>query len=98
MAAIVRRHPNEGEEAADGALIVPPAAVFTAPETGKQTYVWVVDESSNKVTRRAVKTGPFTPVGIEVTEGLQRGEWVVTAGVFSLVENQEVTILQEGSE
>ncbi len=60
--------------------------------------MWVVDESSNQVTRRAVKTGQFTPVGIEVSEGLQRGEWVVTAGVFSLVENQEVTILQEGSE
>jgi RND family efflux transporter MFP subunit len=98
MAAIVRRHPDESEEAADGALIVPPAAVFTAPETGKQAYVWVVDESSKQVTRRAVKTGQFTPVGIEVSEGLQRGEWVVTAGVFSLVEKQEVTILQEGSE
>ena len=75
---------------------MPPGAVFTA-ETGEQTYVWVVDEGSQKVTRRAVKTGKLTPVGIAITEGLKPGEWVVTAGVHSLREDQEVKILQEGS-
>jgi multidrug efflux pump subunit AcrA (membrane-fusion protein) len=59
--------------------------------------VWVVDESSRKVTRREVATGKLTPVGLAVTAGLQPGEWVVSAGVHSLRENQEVKILEEGS-
>ena len=55
---------------------MPPSVVFTA-DAGQQSYVWVVDEGSQKVTRRAVKTGKLTPVGIAVTEGLKPGEWVV---------------------
>jgi RND family efflux transporter MFP subunit len=98
MAAIVRRHPDEQEETDEGDLLVPPAAIFTAAETGQQAHVWVIDEGSKKVSRRPVKTGQLTPVGIQVTEGLKRGEWVVTAGVFSLREGQQVTILQEGGE
>ena len=96
MAAIVRGQPEEDEKAAGEDLVVPPSAVFTA-DAGQQSYVWVVEEGSQKVTRRAVKTGKLTPVGIAVTEGLKPGEWVVTAGVHSLRENQEVRILQEGS-
>ena len=96
MAATVRGQPEENGKAAGQDLVVPPSAVFTA-DAGQQSYVWVVDEGSQKVTRRAVKTGKLTPVGIAVTEGLKPGEWVVTAGVHSLRENQEVRILQEGS-
>ncbi|MCL4203920.1 MAG: efflux RND transporter periplasmic adaptor subunit [Pirellulaceae bacterium] len=98
MAAIVRRHPDEQDETDEGDLLVSPAAIFTAAETGQQAYVWVVDEGSKQVSRRPVTTGQLTPVGIQVTEGLKRGEWVVTAGVFSLREGQQVTILQEGGE
>lgn len=96
MAAIVSGQPEEGGQAAGQDLVVPPGAVFTG-ESGQQTYVWVVDEGSQKVARRAVKTGSLTPVGIAVTEGLKPGECVVTAGVNSLGEGQEVQILKEGS-
>jgi RND family efflux transporter MFP subunit len=98
MAAVVRGQPDEnqtGKETGAG-LVLPPSVVFT-DDTGQQTYVWVVDEGSHKVARRAVKTGTLTPVGITVTEGLKPGEWVVSTGVHSLRENQEVRILQEGS-
>lgn len=99
MAATVRAEPPEGETGAGEDLIVPPSAVFT-PENGQadqQSYVWVVDEGSQKVARRAIRTGTLTPVGIAVTEGLKTGEWVVTDGVHSLREGQQVRILQEGS-
>lgn len=96
MAASVRAQPGEGDKAAGQDLVVPPAALFTG-DAGQQSYVWIVDEGAQKVARRAVKTGALTPVGIAVTEGLKPGEWVVTAGVNSLREDQEVKLLQEGS-
>ncbi len=95
MAAVVRAVPEKDENAAQD-LIVPPGALFS-DDAGQQSFVWVVDSSSRKVARRAVKTGELTPVGIRVMEGLKVDEWVVTAGIHSLEENQEVKIPQEGS-
>ncbi len=95
MAATVRGLPEADGKVAAEDLVVPPSAVFAA-DAGQQDYVWTV-EGGQRVTRRAVKTGKLTPVGIAVTEGLNPGEWVVSAGVHSLRENQQVRILQEGS-
>jgi RND family efflux transporter MFP subunit len=97
MAATVRNQPpDESESGGDAkgkSLVVPAGAVFSA-ESGQDRYVWIVND--HKVTKRKVKTGPMTPLGLPVTEGLKAGEWVVTAGVNSLRENQEVKILEEG--
>lgn len=95
MAATVRAQPEEGEKAGEQDLVVPPGALLT-DEAGSQAYVWVVDEGTQKVARRAVTAGKLTPVGIAVTEGIKPGEWVVTAGVHSLREDQQVTLLKEG--
>jgi RND family efflux transporter MFP subunit len=96
MAVTVRGKLDEGENAVVGEPVVPPSAVFSTQE-GQQSYVWVVEEPSMTVSRREVKIGELTPVGLSVLEGLQRGDRVVTAGVNSLRENQQVTILEEGS-
>lgn len=96
MAATVRNQPEEGEDATIQDIVVPAGAVFSK-EAGGQSYVWVVDEGSQMVSRRKVTKGSLTPAGIVVTDGLQHGEWVVTAGVNLLHEGQEVTIYQEGS-
>ncbi|MGV3483303.1 MAG: efflux RND transporter periplasmic adaptor subunit [Planctomycetaceae bacterium] len=94
MAATVRNHQEEGNEPEAGALIVPAGSIFTsATADDTQSYVWVFDEASKKVSRRAVKTGQLTPVGVEVEDGLQAGERVVTSGVHSLREGQEVKLL-----
>ncbi|WP_286177267.1 efflux RND transporter periplasmic adaptor subunit [Stieleria mannarensis] len=93
MAAMVRNHREEGEATEEADLIVPPSSVFTLPDDDTQTYVWVFDEGSGKVSRRAVKTGELTPVGLKVVEGIQLGERVVTSGVNSLTEGQEVKLL-----
>jgi multidrug efflux pump subunit AcrA (membrane-fusion protein) len=95
MAATVSNRPD-AKDSSSNELIVPARAVFTA-EPGQQSYVWVVDEATSKVSRRAVSTGDLTPVGITIAQGLERGEWVVCAGVNSLGEGQPVKILQEAS-
>jgi RND family efflux transporter MFP subunit len=99
MAATVRAEPPEDEAGAGEELVVPPSAVFTdqSGQAGQPSYVWVVEGDNGKVSRRAVTTGELTPVGIVVNKGLQKGEWVVAAGVHSLREGQQVRIAQEGS-
>jgi RND family efflux transporter MFP subunit len=96
MAVTVRGKLDEGDNAAVGEPVVPPSAVFSI-EQGQQSYVWVVEEPGMTVSRREVTIGELTPVGLSVLEGLQRGDRVVTAGAHSLRENQQVTILEEGS-
>jgi multidrug efflux pump subunit AcrA (membrane-fusion protein) len=82
------------EEAAAEGVFVPAGAIFTL-DTEKQNYVWIVDEASQSVTRQAVTVGEPSVVGISVTEGLSAGQWVVTAGVHSLSEGQQVRLLSE---
>jgi RND family efflux transporter MFP subunit len=76
-------------DAGEKGVVVPAGAIFT-PETEKQSYVWIVEEPAQTVTRQAVTVGAPTAVGILVTEGLSAGQWVVTAGVQSLDEGQQV--------
>lgn len=72
---------------------VPVAAVFT-PDTETQSYIWVIDENTMTVQKRKVKTGKLTEAGVLIQEGVKPGEWVVTAGVHTLREGQEVKILK----
>ena len=96
MAATVRGKLEKSADSAEVGLVVPPSSVFSTEE-GQQSYVWVVEESGGTATRREVTIGELTPVGLTILDGLKRGEWVVTAGVNSLRENQQVTILEEGA-
>lgn len=78
-------------------LGVPVGAVFT-PDTETQSYVWIIEPTDGDLgvlKRRPVKTGDMTRLGVLVTEGLSAGEWVVTAGVHSIREGQEVRILKQ---
>lgn len=76
---------------------VPVGAVFT-PETDPNSYVWVVDGTSGIVSKRLVSTGELVAAGIMVTDGLEAGEWVLSAGVHSVQEGQEVRILRDSGE
>ncbi len=71
---------------------VPITAVFS-PEDTQQSFVWIIDDQSNTVSRRAVQVGALTDFGVQITDGLNDGEWIATAGVFSLHEGLEVKIL-----
>lgn len=78
-------------------LEVPLSALFTTGES-KDSYVWIIDEQSNTVTKQKVTTGRLTDHGQIVTEGLEPGELIATAGVHYLKEGQKIRILQENAE
>ncbi|WP_144060158.1 efflux RND transporter periplasmic adaptor subunit [Rhodopirellula sallentina] len=82
-----------GSDSTVNNLIIPLQAVFTEPADDSQSFVWVFDDATGKVSRRAVTLGELTPVGVRVTEGLKVGDHVVTAGINSLQEGQVVKLL-----
>lgn len=77
----------------DAALLLPTPAV--TQRDGK-TVIWVVDGKTRKVQPRAVETGTFREDGVLVTKGLHAGEWVVAAGVHTLIPGQVVRPMQAG--
>lgn len=81
----------QGDDNTETDLIVPPGALFTAADAS-DTHVWVVDPGSKKVARRTVKAGGLTAAGIRIVEGIEAGDLVVTTGVNSLREGQEVKL------
>ena len=67
------------------------AAAFS-DGTSADTYVWVVDEQTRKLSRRQVDARRFARSGLSVQSGLSAGEWVVVAGAHSVTEGLEVRI------
>lgn len=76
-------------------LNIPLAALISKDNEGK-SYVWIVDEKTMRVHKREVGLGGLGLSGVEITKGLNSGEWVVIAGVHSLDEGEQVTILKQG--
>ena len=70
---------------------IPITATFS--DEAKQTFVWVVDESSKQVDKRAVTIINLTENGAMIT-GLEPGEIIATAGANMLVQDQQVRILE----
>jgi multidrug efflux pump subunit AcrA (membrane-fusion protein) len=78
-------------EAGEGApaILVPLTSVFS-PESGGQSFVWVIDEGTNTVSRREVELGVLGAAGVAVVGGLEASEIIATAGVSFLSEGQQV--------
>ena len=76
---------------------IPLSAIFS-PDDIEKTYVWIIDKASEQVTMREVTTGSLKDSGIMVTEGLDSGEWIATAGVHYLREGMKVRILDDSAE
>jgi len=70
---------------------VPAPAVFSGEE-GNKSFVWVIDEDSNTVSRREVVIGRLTDTGVLIRSGVETGEWVVVRGAKSIREGQTVRI------
>ena len=77
----------------DKGIQVPVSAVFS-PAEDNQSYVWMIDENTATVHRQAVTLGKITSTGLVITDGLNPGDWVATAGVHYLREGQKVKIMQ----
>src|SRR6266404_5721121 len=82
-----------------GEVLVPLSALvtFASPSQSRiaessQLAVFVVD--GGKALRRPVKTGDIVRSSIIITEGLKRGEVVVTSGASFLYDGQLVEVLQ----
>ena len=71
-------------------MIELPASAILEKE-GK-SFVWIVDPAKLTVSPRPVATAARPNGLVGLTNGVQEGERVVTAGVHSLTDGQSVTI------
>ena len=71
-------------------------AVVSEDRQGR--FVYVVEPGADglgKVHRRPVQTGELSDVGLEITDGLNDGDRVITAGMSRLIDDQQVRLLEE---
>jgi len=73
-------------------ILLPVEAVFSEPTESEKnnSYVWLYDENTGLVHKKAVKVGQLHRNGIEVLSGIEQGQMVVAAGVHSLEEGMKV--------
>ena len=72
-----------------------PASALT--QANGRPAVWVVDPHSQTVTLRSVEVFRYDPLTVVISQGLETGEVVVTAGVQVLRPGQKVRLLEGGS-
>jgi membrane fusion protein, multidrug efflux system len=72
-----------------------PATAMTRAD--QQPAVWIVDPASHTVSLRKIGVLRFDQANVAVSEGLDPGEIVVTAGVQALHPGQKVRLLGAGS-
>jgi len=96
MAGEASGEPSAGADPLGGSVTVPISAVFAGDEG--TTYVWIVDEATGAVEKRSIKIGSVSTGGQLVRSGVDAGELVVSAGVYSLVEGQRVRVLESVEE
>lgn len=75
---------------ADPIIEIPATALTKA--NGKPA-VWIVDPSAYTVSLRNVAVGQFDPATVTISQGLDTGEVIVTAGVQALHPGQKIRIL-----
>ena len=68
-----------------------PASALT--EANGRPAVWVVDPQSQTVSLRSVDVLRYDPATVVISQGLETGELVVTAGVQTLRPGQKVRLL-----
>jgi multidrug efflux pump subunit AcrA (membrane-fusion protein) len=72
---------------------VPASAVL---KDGAETFVWAIDAATSAVSLRKVDLSEDEG-GIQVTGGLSIGARIVTAGIHSLKQGQQVLIEQDAT-
>ncbi|WP_420403281.1 efflux RND transporter periplasmic adaptor subunit [Nisaea sp.] len=77
------------EQMHSSGIRVPPAALFD-DTAGEKQFVWVVDTTTQTVSRREVKVGAISDRGVSILDGLEPGEVIATAGVHYLQDGQKV--------
>jgi membrane fusion protein, multidrug efflux system len=72
---------------------VPPSALT---EANGRPAVWVVDPQSHTVSLRNVDVARYDPANVVISQGLETGEVVVTAGVQVLRPGEKVRLMGAG--
>jgi membrane fusion protein, multidrug efflux system len=85
------------DTAKETGIEVPATALFTKDDSSK-SFLWVIDESSNTISRREVKTGRLSKFGVLIKSGINADELIVTKGVHSLHEGQKIQIIDDSKE
>lgn len=83
---------SRSETLAERGFVIPSTALMTDP-SGTETFVWIYEPETESVARRTVLKGKLIPQGVVILDGLEAGEWVVTSGVLSLSEGEQVKLL-----
>jgi membrane fusion protein (multidrug efflux system) len=91
MQVTLRKHPRQ-------ALVIPETALMP---TGREQHVLVLQSEGEgyKVERRQITIGSRRPGQVEVLDGLDEGELVITQGTLRVRPGQTVTLraLDDGS-
>jgi membrane fusion protein, multidrug efflux system len=74
-------------------VISVPASALT--RTNQQPAVWIVDPSKLTVSLRNIEVSRYDPATVVVSQGLESGDIVVTAGVQALHSGQKVRLLPQ---
>ena len=90
LGSTVTARPNNGH---NQILRVPASAVL---RKSAETFVWVVDDPASTVSLHKVDLSE-DEVGIRVNSGLTAGTRIVTAGIHSLEQGQQVRIQEEST-
>lgn len=83
---INRSKPNEPN------LLKVPATAVGEDEEGNFVFVLEPSEEHYVVKRRSVSVGELSTNGFEITEGLEKGELIATAGLQTLLEDMKVRL------
>ncbi|MCG7588081.1 efflux RND transporter periplasmic adaptor subunit, partial [Photobacterium sp. OFAV2-7] len=93
MSAVVKADLSQLIEQ-DGAEFILPISSIFIPEnvsiSETERFVWTVDPRTMTVNKKPVAIGQFKGQGVEILNGLSRGDIVVTAGTHFLSEGQTV--------
>ena len=95
-----RIHVGDGPTVKPGTVCIPLSALVTLVSDGNspgnsQAQLGVFVVNNGTATKRAVKTGDILNSSIVITEGLQAGEQVVTAGASFLYDGAPVEVAPE---
>ena len=75
--------------------LVVPVNCVAEDQTGRFVYTVVEpEEGAAVVSRKTVTVGELTSDGLEITDGLENGDLIVTAGISKLMDGMKVKLLK----
>ncbi|CCH50125.1 efflux RND transporter periplasmic adaptor subunit [Pseudodesulfovibrio piezophilus] len=85
-----------GRESSGARYFVPPVAVLG--KTDGTRSLWIVDPATSTVSSQTVTIGSLSEHGLEIVEGVKKGDIIVTRGVHHLKEGLKVRYSSRGTE